>query len=168
MMTRWTSLLLLSLALVACKSKSEPTSTHDYSPFAVQIAGHAAFDVVTFKHVGNQSLPGASFHFEAVAEALAMSFERPNLSAEVVFDPKLTKAESHRACGAEQLYVDFWPVGEGGWGYSLWSGCGESDRFAWEEFSSGGDATAQMLELASRIKTSLERADESGCYVKAC
>lgn len=161
-------LIAAVLALGACKEAPSVAPSVAYSPFTVEVEGHGAFDVVTFKHVGAQSLPEPSFHFEAVAEALAMSLERRDLETAVVYDAKLTHHDAHYACSIDRLYVDFWPV-SGGWGYSLWSGCGEDDRFEWQEFSSTAtDPTTQMTELADHIGSSLSHADARHCYAKAC
>lgn len=150
-----------------------PRPTHRYSPFAIRLDGHDAFDVVTFKDV-SQTLPDPALHVdELMAEAFAIALRNshPGLLTEVVHEPKLLDPGSHVFCDQRHLYVDFWQSGAPSrWGYSLWSGCGEEDRFAWQEIDAPGAAelAVQVERVVDAISRRLQLADGAGCHRRDC
>jgi hypothetical protein len=144
---------------------AEVAAEPSYSPFVVDVdsASHDAvpFHLISFKDVG-MSLPDDATRqvaYESLAEAL--SLELADLSGDpgaptsssVRHDHGLTHPSAHLACEGGHIYVDVWRSGEGGpYGYSLWSGCGEDDRFAYNErvVASSDDAAASMDSAGSR------------------
>ena len=145
-----------------------------YSPFALEMSGDAPFRRISFKDVG-MSLPEAErgFVYESLAESLSSSLGRrldAELASHVVHDPALTNPASHLACEGGHIYVDVWSAGEG-YGYSLWSGCGEDDRFAHREVAprdTGDDRVAALLPLAEDMAAQLRSAVASGCFTRHC
>lgn len=151
---------------------------HRYSPFAIRLDGHAAFDVVTFKDV-SATLPDPALQIdELMAEAFALALRntRPTLMTEVVHEPGLLDPGNHVFCDRRHLYVDFWQSPgaaaglDGKWGYSLWSGCGEDDRFAWQEVdaSAAAELGAQIEHVVRGITRSLHVADGAQCHRRDC
>lgn len=154
---------------------------HRYSPFALRLDGHSAFDVVTFKDVSDP-LPDPALQIdELMAEAftIALRGTHPGLLTEVVHEPALLDPSNHVFCDRRHLYVDFWrspqspasvrPDGPR-WGYSLWSGCGEDDRFAWQEVD--GPAAYGLAEQIDRVVDDIARrlsvADARACHQRRC
>lgn len=150
---------------------------HRYSPFAIRLDGHRYFDVVTFKDV-SQTLPDpALMTDELMAEGFALALRRthPAVMTDVVHEPALLDPGSHVFCDRRHLYVDFWQspaaAADGPrWGYSLWSGCGEDDRFAWQEIN--GPAAYGLAEQVERvvdhIASRLGVADARACHQRRC
>lgn len=150
-----------------------PRPAQRYSPFAIRLDGHDAFDVVTFKDV-SQTLPDPALHVdELMAEAFAIALRNshPGLLTEVVHEPKLLDPGSHVFCDQRHLYVDFWQSGAPSrWGYSLWSGCGEDDRFAWQEVDApaAAELAVQVERVVDAISRRLQLADGAGCHRRDC
>lgn len=148
-----------------------------YSPYAVHLADHERFHLVTFKDVGmNLFSPDRALLYEALAQSVALQMSvlpGPQWRAELIHDASYADPANHLSCESEHIYVDVW-TGEDPdrWGYSLWSGCGEDDQFAWEELSDPLDARAPAHEsvesLARRIVEELSEANESGCFTRNC
>lgn len=148
-----------------------------YSPYAVHLADHDRFHLVTFKDVGmNLFSPDRAMLYEALAQSVALQMSvlpGPEWRAELIHDASYADPANHLSCESEHIYVDVW-TGEDPdrWGYSLWSGCGEDDQFAWEELNDPLDARAPAHEsvegLARRIVEQLSEADESGCFTRNC
>lgn len=150
-------------------AEAEPT----YSPFVLRMSreGRLPFGEISFKDVGMSVDPAERvFVYESVASsvaaALASSPTAP-MSSEVVYSEAAADPASHLACGSRHIYVDVWaPQGTERWGYSLWSGCGEEDRFALREVPR---RTADDVDaLAEDIAATLGRAVERGCFVASC
>ncbi len=148
--------------------------THRYSPFAIRLDGHGAFDVVTFKDV-SRPLPDPALQTdELMAEAFAIALRatHPRVLTEVVHEPELLDPGNHVFCDRRHLYVDFWRSGPdpARWGYSLWSGCGEDDRFAWQEVD--GPAAYDLAEQIERVVDDIARrlgvADARACHQRRC
>ena len=151
-----------------------------YSPFVLEVKSQSVFKRISFKDVGAKlAQEQASLVYESLAEALSMELaQRPTLkmSAEVAFDESITDPTNHLACGSDHLYIDFWRgQNPARWGYSLWSGCGEDDNFAWKELKSAAlerpeltEPTEQVAPLARDIVETLAQAAQRGCYQKAC
>jgi len=147
----------------------------NYSPFVLRLEG-SHFDLVSFKdvgmHVGDED---AEIVYETIAESLAMSLaedEGLGIQAEVAYDEGILDPKNHVACGATQLYVDVWRNAEAAkWGFSLWSGCSEDDKFAWKELeyeSKDADPIEQIAPLTKSITHTLRKASEAECFQKAC
>lgn len=142
-----------------------------YSPFVVKMTSELPFEVISFKDVGMSVDPSARhLVYEEVAEslsvALASDVDLP-MSSAVHYASEMSDAASHLACGAEHIYVDLWaPTGSERWGYSLWSGCSEEDRFAHQEVDRVGDADIDTL--TRHIAVSLRRAVSTGCFLRRC
>lgn len=149
--------------------------THRYSPFAIRLDGHRHFDVVTFKDV-SQRLPDPALQTdELMAEAFSIALRRthPAVMTEVVFEPDLLDPSNHVFCDRRHLYVDFWkspPAAGQRWGYSLWSGCGEDDRFAWQEIAGPAayDLAEQIERVVDHIAERLSVADGKACHQRRC
>ncbi|MCB9659871.1 MAG: hypothetical protein H6726_19635 [Sandaracinaceae bacterium] len=163
----------------------------NYSPFVVDLQGTSPaalpFHLISFKDVG-MSLPddaSRQLAYESLAEAL--SLELLELSSElgadmissVRHDHRVTDPSAHLACEGGHLYVDVWRSGQDGpYGYSLWSGCGEDDRFAYNEQvplvpqalpgSPSQPVAPSMDPLAQEIAESLEGALRRRCFQRAC
>lgn len=184
---------LAALALFGCTPSDPPAAppaataappaaieaaapTHRYSPFAIRLDGHRSFEVVTFKDV-SQPLPDPALQTdELVAEAFAIALRatHPAVLTEVVHEPDLLDPDNHVFCDRRHLYVDFWRTpradAEVLWGYSLWSGCGEDDRFAWQELD--GPAAYGLAEQVERVVDHIARrlsvADAAACHQRRC
>ena len=83
----------------------------------------------------------------------------------------MSGAQIGRASCRERVYV--WrSESPKRWGYSLWSGCGESDNFAWQEVevdeAKVGTLTEEVSPLAESIADRLAEAESSNCFVKQC
>lgn len=146
--------------------------THRYSPFAIRLDGHRTFDVVTFKDV-SRPLPDPALQTdELMAEAFAIALRRshPGLMTEVVHEPALLDPSNHVFCDQRHLYVDFWQSSVEKWGYSLWSGCGEDDRFAWQELDGPAayDLAAQIDRVVEHMSHRLRVADTAACHQRRC
>lgn len=150
-----------------------PETRHRYSPFAIRLDGHHAFDVVTFKDVGHP-LSDPHLHVdELMAEAFAIALRQSHsgLLTEVVHEPALLDPRSHVFCDRRHLYVDFWQAATGSrWGYSLWSGCGEDDRFAWQEIDApaAAELATQVERVVDDISRRLQIADGKRCHRREC
>lgn len=144
-----------------------------YSPFAIRLSGHTWFDVVTFKDVSQKRSDPELQIDEQIAEAVSLALRgtHPSVMTEVIHEPRLTKAESHVFCDQRHLYVDYWQTGvPGRWGYSLWSGCGEDDRFAWQEVAgqAASDLGQQIDLVTQQISETLAAADAKACHQREC
>lgn len=155
------------------KAPSKPV----YSPFVLNIKSQNVFKRISFKDVGSKfEQHKTQALYESLAEAMSMELAAQptlNMSAEVAFDKAITDPKNHLACGSDHLYVDFWrSTHPQRWGYSLWSGCGEDDNFAWKEFKysveQAGEPTIEVAPLARSIVSSIKEASDKGCYQKAC
>ena len=157
-----------------------------YSPFVLDLqvseAAQVPFHLISFKDVG-MSLPddaARQMAYESLAEALSLelghlSMETPSgvasgLVSSVRHDLQITDPDMHLACEGGHLYVDVWQSSdEGPYGYSLWSGCGEDDRFAYNDrVAAVEQAPDSMDPLAHEIAQSLEQALRSRCFQRSC
>lgn len=148
-----------------------------YSPFVLRITSHRIFRTVSFKDVGSHlGHKDANVVYEALADALALEVNTiPELSmvSNVAYDASNLDPSNHLSCGADKIYVDFWRAkSPERWGYSLWSGCGEDDNFAWKEIaytpSKKKDLIKDLKPLAQGIVSSLKDAHTNSCYQKMC
>ena len=160
------------------KSESAGGEYH-YSPFVVQVSqSQMVFDVISFKDVGlsRESKDPADPLLESLAEAVSFEIQSQSelgvTQSHVEFLEEYSDPANHKSCETQHLYVDVWNKGDATWGYSLWSGCGESDKFAWEEVPRAeGEADNlpdQLQPLAGAIAKRLVSAHESKCFVKNC
>lgn len=144
-----------------------PRPVH-YSPFVVDVPGAGHYDVISFKDVG-MSLPDDERHatYEALAESVrhALGEHAGTRHDEGAADPS-----QHLSCEGRHVYVDLWhQASSDTWGYSLWSGCGEDDRFALETVERPrADRLAELAPLARSIAASLQRAHETSCFQRRC
>ncbi|MFK7984561.1 MAG: hypothetical protein AB8I08_00895 [Sandaracinaceae bacterium] len=152
-----------------------------YSPWVVTLesrdpAHGGPFDEISFKDVGLSSFAPEERPetFEAIAQSLASQLGGDTalpLQSEATYSEAMSRPENHLSCAPRHVYVDLWEAEDPArWGYSLWSGCGEDDRFAWEELSRtsdphGGEAIAR---LTRHIAGSLREAMQSGCFSRRC
>lgn len=149
----------------------EPAPGPNYSPFVLQMSSALPFEQISFKDVGMSVDPASrQLVYEEVAQslsaALAQDPELP-MSSEVLYSEAAADPSNHVACGASHIYVDVWaPQGQQGWGYSLWSGCGEEDRFAYREIPR---ETADDVDALTRgIADALRQAVTRGCFQRSC
>lgn len=159
--------------------KEEPKKTHHYSPFVLAVQSpRSLFRKISFKDVGvridREELRESIY--EVMAETLASELRVEaalSMPASVVYDEAILDPANHLACGSDHLYVDVWQSeAPRRWGYSLWSGCGEDDNFAWKEVSYDphpeGDVSIDIKPLAQSIVASIREANKRGCYQKTC
>ncbi|MEM9195721.1 MAG: hypothetical protein AAGF12_41525 [Myxococcota bacterium] len=144
----------------------------EYSPFVVAVrGGELPFDHISFKDVG-MSLPDQdrSFVYEAIAESLRHELMSRDVPADVEFSAQAADPTYHRSCQGQRIYVDLWHgASSPNWGYSLWSGCGSEDEFAWHELTHPSEDAATAAEpIAREIARSLDNAIETGCFRKRC
>ena len=178
-------LTLATLALYAPQDVAAPINavseaqdlSHRYSPFVVKVSGESSpFETITFKDVGiadvsnNRSIE----LYELVAESLRYELDSDperNLSSQVFYDEAAADPANHHACAGKHIYVDIWRTpGSERWGYSLWSGCGEEDNFAWREVSVSPELAESdsVDQLTAQIGRDLREAISTGCFTKAC
>ncbi len=109
---------------------------------------------------------------EVIAESLAQHLTESGVGmmTQVAYDEDMLDPNNHTSCGQHHIYVDVWRKSEEAWGYSLWSGCGEDDNFAWIEVQAPGsdDITAAVEPLTQSIVQSLTKASETSCFQKSC
>lgn len=156
------------------EAPAESAQTYHYSPFVVQVSATSmVFDRISFKDVGLRASADPQL-LETIAESVSYDLQSaPELGVQesrVEYLAEYTDPDNHRACEAEHLYVDVWG-GAPKWGYSLWSGCGEADNFAWEQVSApNADAplAEQVAPLTEAITAKLVNAHQQKCFVKHC
>lgn len=158
-------------AHAAAAAPAEPAPTPTYSPFVLQMSSELPFSSISFKDVGmSVSADERALVYEEVAQSLAYALAAdPDLpmSSEVLYSEAAADPASHTACGNAHIYVDVWaPAGHERWGYSLWSGCSEEDRFAWHEVDR--EAEDDIDALARGIASSLKHAVRTKCFVHRC
>lgn len=154
----------------------EPNQTFHYSPFVVEVSGSDDFDAISFKDVGilRMDYTPADPKLETLAEAVAyeMSVAHPGLELAVKYDPKMADPANHKACAGRHVYVDVWQTAHQHYGYSLWSGCGEDDNFAWEQLSTPiedhADLVQEVTPLARALSEKLKHASQTKCFQKNC
>jgi hypothetical protein len=169
--------VLACLALVACApgapsapvvpqaAGDAPSDGPLYSPFVVEVEA-SPFDVISFKDVGmSLPAPDRSLAYESLAEGLAL--ELRERQSRVRYEEDIRDPANHVACAGRHIYVDLWSNAER-LGYSLWSGCGEDDRFDWRELERQPTIEADVDELSRAIATSLDTAIETGCFTRRC
>ncbi|MEM9072455.1 MAG: hypothetical protein AAGE52_28370 [Myxococcota bacterium] len=150
------------LTVPAVPESSDPI----YSPFVVQV-GDAPFSVISFKDVG-MSIPqdDREFMYESLAEGLSM--ELASMESAVQHMPHMSEPANHLSCEGQHIYVDLWREDQG-WGYSLWSGCGEDDQFGRHAVEVEGDERiASMESLSTHIASRLRDAVRTGCFTRHC
>ncbi len=159
------------------KAAAEKKHSHAYSPFVLGVSNGDPFRVVSFKDVGMKLADDdAMLMYETIAESLSLELGAAKglgMSAQVAYDESNLDPKNHLACGSDQLYVDLWrSEGPARWGFSLWSGCGEDDNFAWKEVAvetlDTGDPVKDVKSLTSNIVSTLAAASSKGCYQKTC
>jgi len=167
-------------ALAAGRDDVDPNRTPiqtgpRYSPFVLKVSGQAVlFEQITFKDVGMSVAPeDRAFVYEAIAETLSSQLAEDtemSLDVRVIYSEDITDPAFHRACGANQVYVDLWhDASSPKWGYSLWSGCSEEARFAWRELgTSEADPATTVEPLAHEIAADLAKAVATGCFTARC
>lgn len=145
-----------------------------YSPFVIEVTGaNLPFEHITFKDVGMSVAPeNQAFVYETIAQSLSAALgddQRMSLEARVLYSEEAADPAHHRACAGRHVYVDLWHSAESPkWGYSLWSGCGEDDQFAWREFATVSPDPASVEPLTRDIVAHLGRALETGCFTRNC
>jgi hypothetical protein len=147
-----------------------------YSPFVVKLNG-ADFDTVSFKDVGldRETTDPNDPLFEVIAASFAYEISKRNsldYEAQVIYDEEILDPGNHLYCGTNHLYVDVWKSSSPDrWGFSMWSGCGEIDNFAWKEVpdtSPSDDPTVHVEPLTAGIVEALADAAKSNCFQKSC
>lgn len=187
-MLRRSGILWVASALAlttGCTQAAAPTVTEVvttareplYSPWVVQVEDPAAsFDSISFKDVGLMSVDPedrARVHQE-IAQALVSELggDAPmSLSSHVHYDLAMSRPETHLACAGGHIYVDLWDGSNPERiGYSLWSGCSEEGRFAWQEVLSppAPDRRATIDTLARSIAGSIKKARQTRCFTRRC
>lgn len=148
-----------------------------YSSFGVSLRQGEEFNVISFKDVGlgrDDPTPKDPL-LEAVAQSLSYEMRvngELQLRPRVFFDKSLADPAEHRYCEANHLYVDIWrSENPEEWGYSLWSGCSKSQKFAWDEIpvpETTDDVAERVEPLTKEIAASIAEADREDCFRRAC
>ncbi|MEL6179101.1 MAG: hypothetical protein AAFS10_09110 [Myxococcota bacterium] len=147
-------------------------SHNRYSPFTLKVSS-GPFEVVSFKDVGLMSHEPVESDplLETIAESLSHKLTAQGQGSQVNYSAAIMDPTNHCACESSHLYVDLWRTQASGWGYSLWSGCGEEDQFAWREVV-GVPARVDLIEqvepLTQSILDDLSRATRRGCFRRSC
>lgn len=141
-----------------------------YSPFLLHVT-EAPFGLISFKDVGmSLDTDERGLVYESLAEGLAIALRdhETSLSSTVRHDHAIADPANHTHCEGRHIYVDLWSESEG-WGYSLWSGCGEDDQFAHRAVRvDRSDRLASLDPLASDIAETLRAAVRSNCFTRHC
>ncbi|MCB9634522.1 MAG: hypothetical protein H6721_20555 [Sandaracinus sp.] len=185
-MSRTLPLLLLALACGASDPNPAPTEVASrgvvippapespdpvYSPFLLRLDEGSPFGLISFKDVGMSLADDERvFVYESLAEGLAIALREHDapLSSTVHHDHAIADPGNHTHCEGRHIYVDLWSEAEG-WGYSLWSGCGEDDQFAHRAVRADRvDRLASLDPLAADIATSLREAVRTNCFNRHC
>lgn len=156
---------------------SESTPPY-YSAFGVKVRHNEHFDLISFKDVGlDRSDPKPNGPFlEALAQALAYRFDTHDslaADARLVYNESLADPEEHTYCEKDRLYVDLWhSSAPSRFGFSLWSGCSNNQRFEKTEMPGPSIDKAppeNVVEpIAKEIVDSVQSAERRDCYKKAC
>lgn len=165
-------------SVAEARQADESSRDHHYSAFGVQIET-SKFKMMSFKDVGlNRTDPSASDRLlEAIAQSVAYEFHRaPDIDprARVVHDKGLADPDNHTYCESGRVYVDIWrSPNPDRWGYSLWSGCSKSRKFASGETKmtvtpENGDLHRAVEPLAKGIVGSFSSAVDEGCFQRKC
>jgi hypothetical protein len=159
---------------VVAEVSAEGAGDFSYSPFVVNVKGSKFFQSISFKDVGMKraSKDPNDPMLEVIAESLAQHLMETGdgMMTQVAYDEGLLDPNNHTACGQHHIYVDVWRKSDVAWGYSLWSGCGEDDNFAWIEVPAqrSDDITTAVEPLTLSIVQSLNKAAETSCFRKSC
>ncbi len=147
---------------------------HFYSPFALRMRTPGLpFSVISFKDVGMSiPEPDRAFVYEGIAEGLAHALTHAGegpMSSEVQHRLAVADPNNHLHCEGAHIYVDLWRETEG-WGYSLWSGCGEDDEFAHRAVTASVEHVrlASLEPLTRDIADRLRDAVRTGCFTRNC
>jgi len=169
--------------LVAAGCEASPRAAHlptagapaghaRYSPWVVELASDdLSIDGVSFKDVGLASV-GPARHpgvYQEIASGLASALGEgaAPLQSSVRYSEAMSDPANHLSCMPRHVYVDLWESGDRQRiGYSLWSGCGEADRFAWREVERPTEGA--IAALTRSIAGSLREAVRTGCFTRAC
>ncbi len=150
-----------------------------YSPFLIRGQGNLKFDTISFTDVGienPEAKPADMLVLETIAESLLYEIQaHPELefSARVEYDEELLDPMNHRTCDADHLYVALWRGYEPDrWGYSLWSGCHERQKFEWAEIEDPDPEVEDLIEwvepLTKSIVESIDDAHVEDCFTAVC
>ena len=189
---RWGLMALMVVTFAACdradtapdEKATDQSDDHEvvdqyYSPFLLTGEGEFRFEKISFTDVGlNQPDPGPvePYLLETIAETLAYAIsdhEALDFTPNVEYDPKLLEPANHRHCDKDHLYIALWRGYEPDrWGYSLWSGCDERQKFEWEEildpYAEEVDTITWVEPLTESIVDSIQEAQDEDCFVARC
>lgn len=187
--TAWIMVGLFGVGLLACERSEgetdlEQSNDHQvadqyYSPFLITGTGDFKFEKISFTDVGlNQPEPGPvePYLLETIAETLAYTIadhEELDFTPNVEYDPSQLVEANHRHCDRDHLYIALWRgYDPDRWGYSLWSGCHERQKFEWEEVpdphAGEVDAITWVEPLTDSIVDSIHEAQQQDCFVARC
>jgi hypothetical protein len=156
--------LLAALALTVAAPAALAGEPSPYMSQTVEVGASHWFQHVTFKDVGLST--GATERdgwMRTVTRVLAATLDT-RLHARASVEPRVADPAWHRSCQGHHVYVDVWrSTAPDRVGFSLWRGCGEGDRFAWQEvpMSGGWDASAPVVARA--IAHALQVCDAVTC-----
>lgn len=178
------TLLLAAITFSACQAEppraqanapAQAQAKPSYSPFVVHVHDGAPFHSISFKDVGLHTPDHESAAlYEVVAESVSLELQQldsPRLSSEVRYSHDITDPQNHLVCEGEHIYVDLWGSAQTArYGYSLWSGCGEEDNFAWREIEVTAARTREeaLAQVSRQIVTDLRSALQTGCFTRSC
>ncbi len=151
-----------------------------YSPYIIEGEGELPFEKISFTDVGIEQPVAeepSSMLLETIAEALnygLMGHDEVEFMGSVAYDEGQLDEANHKTCDADHLYIAIWRgYDPERWGYSLWSGCHEKQKFAWEEFDDPldgdrSDVVAWVEPLADHIANRVVEAYDTECFVADC
>lgn len=151
-----------------------------HSPYFLEGQGELQFDTITFTDVGLMAPEGGGPADQELLEAVARSLaeeltarDRLDYLATVDYDEQLRDPANHLYCDRRHLYVALWRGWDPDrWGYSLWSGCHEQQKFAWNEIDDEvdreEDVRTRVDPLSEAIADSVEEAYQDDCFTTTC
>lgn len=159
----------------AASSEVEVQHGPFFPPWVLDVQGAGLpFDAISFKDAGMTQVqpPDRPEVYESIARALAAELEAGgDLRATARHSAVEARPEGHLHCAPRHIYVDYWQSARPArWGFALWSGCTDEQRFARHELPvpAGADDAAMITELSRSIAQTLRQALRTGCFTRGC
>lgn len=155
---------ITAIALTLAAPRAFAGEPSPYMSHTVEVDAAHWFQHVTFKDVGLAAGPAdRDGWMRNVTRVLARTLDA-GLHARARVEPSVADPEWHRACHGQHVYVDVWrSAGPDRVGFSLWRGCGDDDRFAWQEVPASDGWAASAPVVAKAIAHALRVCDAVTC-----